>query len=270
MSFFQVDDDLTSNHKVLALIEGEGFGRAGDAIALWTLAGSLCRKAGKDGVVTSGDAVRLTLDRGSALKAAALLVKYQLWHAPGHHCEACPQPTDGAWIFHQWFQFKYGTGAAERVKNEKARELRDPAVIEAVWVRDTDAAGVARCRYCAAVVVRPSKGKGGDRRSKQIGWLDHVDPRKATGPKNLVVSCQTCNQAKGAQTPEQAGMTLLPAPINTGINTPINPATDREPTDEVSPTGTRGGGDGVGPGMGQGRGGADPVDPLIDPTGGAS
>lgn len=263
--FFQVDDDYQSNHKVLALIEGETWGRAGAAVGLWTLAGSLCRKAGTDGVVTVGKAARLTGDRPGATRSAALLVKYELWHASGHTCEACPQPPDGAWIFHQWFQFRYGTGAAERVQAEKRRELRPGAIVESVWARDTDSNGVARCRYCATVVDRPSKGKGGDRRSKNIAWLDHVDPFKAIGASNIVVSCQSCNQTKAQRTPEQADMILLPPPINDGIN----PGSIGRPTEEVLPRGTRVGGVGVGAGIGVGsglgRGGPAPVVPMVDP-----
>lgn len=266
MSFFQVDDDFTSNHKVLALIEGEGFARAGDAIALWTLAGSSCRKSGTDGVVTAGAAARLTLDRGGATKAAALLVKYRLWHTAGHGCEACPQPPEGAWIFHQWFQFRYGTGDAERVAKDKLAERRNPAVIEAVWARDTHQDGQARCRYCSTVVHRPASGKGGDRRSKTIGHLDHVDPHKAMGPTNIVVACEACNKAKAARTPEAAGMTLLPPPTNTQTNpgtNPIDPPTNPGPIGDVGPTRAPAwGGAGVGPGLG--RGGAVPIVPSVD------
>lgn len=275
MSFFQVDDDLVSNHKTRALIEGEGFARAALAGYLWTLTGSLARKSGTDGVVTLGAATSVTLDRAAAKRGAALLVKYRFWHAPGHDCEACPQPPEGAWVFHQWFQFRYGTGAAERVKSDKVAELRNVAIIEAVWARDTDADGVARCRYCARAVRRPSSGKGGDRRSKDIGHLDHVDPTKAIGATNIVVACQDCNQTKAAKTPEQAGMTLLPAPINTQINTQINAAINPGPTAEVSPAGARvhGGAGGAGVGPGSGRGGAVPIVPGIDRpwvTGGAA
>lgn len=267
MSFFQVDDDYSSNHKVLALIEGEGFGRAGDAIALWTLAGSLCRKAGTDGVVTPGNVARLTLDRSAGTKAAALLVKYRLWHAAGHGCEACPQPPDGAWVFHQWFQFRYGTGGAERVARDKASERKNAAIVEAVWARDTGPDGVARCRYCATVVHRPSSGKGGDRRSKLIGHLDHVDPGRAVGATNIVVACGPCNQEKAARTPEAAGMTLLPPPINQQINpetNPIDPATNPGPSLEVGPPRAHARGGAGGAGAGPGRGGAVPAVPGID------
>lgn len=45
--------------------------------------------------------------------------------------------------------------------------------------------------------------------------FDHVIPKSQGGRtnwKNIVTACVPCNQAKGAQTPEQAGMTLLKEP----------------------------------------------------------
>ena len=61
-----------------------------------------------------------------------------------------------------------------------------------------------RCQYC------------GER--KPIGELtyDHVVPRRAGGRTewtNIVTACQPCNLAKGARTPEQAGMHLRTRPV---------------------------------------------------------
>lgn len=236
MAFFQVDDKFASNHKVRAMIEGEGFAKASAGVALWTLSGSLARLSGFDGVITLGNATSVTLDRSAARRAAEMLVRYGLWHAPGHECEACPQPPDGAWVFHQWFQFNYGTGTAERAKTAKGKELRTPEVVEAVWARDTDGAGQAHCRYCGRKVRRPSKAHGGDRRSAAVGQLDHVDPTKAIGASNIVVACPPCNQQKAQRTPEAAGMTLRPPPqIKTADQDEIKPPINPGSTTEVSP-----------------------------------
>jgi 5-methylcytosine-specific restriction endonuclease McrA len=276
VSFFQVDDNLFSNHKTRALIETEGFAKAAVAGYLWTLAGSFSRKSGTDGVITLGAATSLTLDRNAAKRGAALLVKYRLWHAAGHSCEACPQPPEGAWVFHQWFQFRYGAADAERIANDKRAERKNPVIIEAVWARDTHPDGLARCRYCAKVVQRPTPGRGGDRRSNVIGHLDHIDPTKAIGPTNIVIACGECNQTKAAKTPEQAGMTLLPAPTNPQTNpatNPIDAAINPGSSGEVGPTRARGGAGAGGAGVGPGRGGAVPTVPQIDrpwATGGAS
>lgn len=55
------------------------------------------------------------------------------------------------------------------------------------------------CRYCGALCDRPT--------------LDHVEPKSRGGshdPDNLVTACGPCNSRKGARTPEEAGMRLLP------------------------------------------------------------
>lgn len=259
MSFFQVDDGFHSNPKVMAMLERAGFDRASKAISVWLLSGSLARDSGLDGVITLGQVARETMTNpAAARKAVATLVEYGLWHAAGHDCDRCPQPPEGAYVFHQWFQFGYSPGDAERTKRDKTKELRDPAVTEAVWARDTDNTGTAHCRYCSKPVRRPDAGKGGDRRSKDIGWLDHVDPTKAIGPTNIVVSCQECNQTKAQRTPEQAGMTLQPPPTDqSGNQSAINTGSIPElcpPRARVrSARGTRAG-VGIGEGLGKGSG----------------
>lgn len=269
MSFFQVDDAFYSNRKVRRMVEDEGFTKAAVAVALWTLTGSLARQAGFDGEITLGAATSVTLDRLAARKGAALLVTYGLWHAPGHDCEVCPQPAEGSWVFHQWFQFNYGTGEQERVKRAKLRELKTPAVTEPVWARDRGADGKHRCRYCGKVVHRPSQQKGGDRRSKDIATLDHVDPTKALGSSNIVVACWDCNRRKAQRTPEQAEMTLLPPPLRAVADqSEINPAINPESIREVCPPRARGrararaGAGGVGDGevVGVGPGSQPPID----------
>lgn len=50
--------------------------------------------------------------------------------------------------------------------------------------------------------------------SKEVTF-DHVVPQVAGGPTdftNLLVACKSCNQLKGARTPQQAGMALLKNP----------------------------------------------------------
>lgn len=255
--FFQIDDQLHLNRKVTSMIDEEGPAKAGPAMMLWTLAGSLCRSSFVDGVVTAGNAARLLADRNAAKRAAGLLVKYGLWHAPGHDCPVCPEVDEGTWLFHQWFQFNYGTGEAERTAIAKRKELRTPGIVEAVWARDTAEDG-PRCRYCSKKAKRPEKGKGGNRRGADVGHLDHVDPTQAIGAANIVVACAECNQTKGQRTPEQAGMTLQPPPGSTtgsiGDQYGIN-------TDTVPPAGARVGAGlarvGRGSGLGSGLGSAD-------------
>lgn len=69
----------------------------------------------------------------------------------------------------------------------------------AVYQRDGHA-----CRYCG--------------RANNLS-IDHVIPRSQGGiheSENLVVACRSCNSKKGGRTPEQARMTLRPAPERAG------------------------------------------------------
>ena len=68
-----------------------------------------------------------------------------------------------------------------------------------VYLRDH-----GRCQYCNVYVER---GKA---------TYDHVVPRSQGGKtvwKNMVIACWSCNQHKGARTPEQADMRLRTKPI---------------------------------------------------------
>jgi 5-methylcytosine-specific restriction endonuclease McrA len=61
-----------------------------------------------------------------------------------------------------------------------------------------------RCQYC------------GDRKPIAELTYDHVVPRRDGGRTewtNIVTACQDCNLAKGARTPEQAGMHLRTPPV---------------------------------------------------------
>ncbi|QIK83097.1 HNH endonuclease [Sanguibacter sp. HDW7] len=277
MAFFQVDDDFPTNHKIERMIEDESAARAAPAIMLWVLAGASSRKQGTDGATTAKRATRLMGgDAALARAAAKLLVKHGLWHAPKHGCEKCPDTPAASWVFHDWKQFGYAPGASERIQKDKQKELRRPEIVEAVWARDTDAHGVARCRYCSMRVEKPARGShGGKRRGDAVGQLDHVDPTKAIGPTNIVVACPDCNRTKGQRTPEQAGMTLKPppqradVPAGQGASDQVNDqvAIKTGSSSEVSPTRARpragAGGVLVGSGLGSpGVAGAAPVVPV--------
>lgn len=203
MPFFMVDDQLQVNRKVHALIEVEGPDKGPQAIGLWTLAGSISQAKGSDGVVTTGDLVRLILDRSKALKMAALLVKHAFWHTTGHDCDKCPPVEAGSFLFHDWFAMGYDPGWKVIETRARRKELKSTDITDAVWARDK-----SMCRYCGRKVTR------GDKKSAYRPSLDHVIPGLARGVTNLVVACMPCNQKKGQRTPEQAGMTLLPPPVD--------------------------------------------------------
>lgn len=209
LPFFQVDDQLPANRKVRQLVETalEGHIEGMAAGFLWTLAGAQCQSVGTDGIVSRADLVRLVLNAELADRLAALLVDTGLWHRPGHDCDRCPPVAEGTYLFHDWFAMRYTPADQVRVNRVKRQELKDPALIAQVWARDClDPAdpAIGGCRYCRATVKRK------DTRSEKRPHLDHVDPRKAAGIRNVVLACQECNQKKGNRTPQEAGMTLLP------------------------------------------------------------
>ena len=211
MPFFQVDDQLPVNHKVRTLVESALDGHIEGMAAgfLWTLAGAQCQSTGTDGVVSRADLVRIALNPEIADRLAALLVDVGLWHRTGHHCDRCPPVQAGTYLFHDWFDLKYTPAQQVRTNRRKRQELKDPQLIAQVWARDClDPADptLGGCRYCGASVKRK------DTKSAKRPHLDHVDPRKTAGIRNVVLACHECNQRKGNRTPREAGMTLLPPP----------------------------------------------------------
>lgn len=213
MPFFQGDDQFAQNRKtrqlVAPVLDGHLDGPA--AICLWFLAGTDCQNAGTDGVIARVDMVRLLPNVAVVDHLANLLVDVGLWHRPGHDCERCPAVKDGTFLFHDWFDMKYTPAAQVRVNRSKRQELKDPELIAQVWARDcVDPANpnTGSCRYCRVVVKRKDNRSEMDKRPH----LDHVDPRKAIGIRNVVLACGKCNQKKGNRTPREAGMTLLPPP----------------------------------------------------------
>lgn len=213
MSFFQVDDNLNSSRKTRALVESALEGRLEGvaAMGLWAMAGADCQRPGNigDGVVKRVDLIRLLLNAPLVDQLAAMLVEIGFWHAPGHECPRCPPVAEGTFLYHDWFAIGYDTAEQMRVNSSKRKELKDSEVIARVWARDCidpKAPTIGRCRYCRVELKRA------DRKSERRWHLDHVDPNKAFGPRNIALSCHTCNQKKGNRTPSEAGMTLLPPP----------------------------------------------------------
>jgi len=153
------------------------------------------------------------------------LVKAKLLHGRLNRC-ACrggrPWPPEAIYLAHDFLVYN-----PSRFENDVARaqrrELRDPALREAVYERDR-----CMCRYCGVAVNR------NDRKSASGGVLDHVDPTTAAGADNLVVACRGCNSRKQKRTPSQAAMTLLPPPGTIAL-----PVADRTATRNRSATGSR-------------------------------
>lgn len=225
--FFQIDDQFHVNQKAKALARKALMNdiRGLAALGLWTTAGSMCQATLTDGITTVEDLVSITLNHGVAIELADLLVSAGLWHTAGHSCERCPKVKEGIYLYHDWFALGYDTAAQVKTTRGKRKELKDPTVIAAVWARDCidDPANpaVGLCRYCQTEVRRQ------DRKSDIRPEMDHVVPNLYCGPSNIVLSCLACNRKKGARTPEQAGMTLHPAPRSqepAGASETISPA----------------------------------------------
>lgn len=221
MPFFQVDDQLQVNPKATALFEpvihGDITGAA--ALGLWTMAGSVAQAAGTDGLISETQLFKILLNREAVTVLADVLIENSLWHGPGHDCTDCPEVPAGHYTFHQWFQFGYDTGEDNRLDRAKKKELKSESIAAAAWARDsTDGTGKeAQCRYCGDLVKRADR-KGPKRPEK-----DHVDPGLAIGAENIVICCAECNRQKGKRTPEQAGLTLRPAPARVNRTAEVEP-----------------------------------------------
>ncbi len=212
------------------------------AVGLWVLTGAAVQARLTDGRISRPDLIRIVLNPALADQLARSLVSAKLWHGRGHDCPRCPQPVcgdyEGDWIFHDWKDLGYDSATQVKTTRAKRRELKDPALINAVWQRDCTAPqkpGTGRCRYCGVEVHRQTRV--GD----LTPTLDHVDPSLAIGIRNVVLACKLCNSKKGNRTPAQAGLTLLPAPAHSPASTSDRPAPGPDPgpnlVDQWSSTG---------------------------------
>lgn len=150
--------------------------------AAWRLfVSAAARLANENGRFHAAPASIATLCQGDAEVALAELVAVQLVRVEGAGDGRVG--FVGSWRTHRYFDVW-------------TRGAWDKALYPEVYRRDGPT-----CRYCG------SSGK-----PMQV---DHVVPRCLGGSDelvNLVVACRQCNARKGGRTPEQARMTLRPAP----------------------------------------------------------
>lgn len=243
MPYWMLDDQAPQKGKIKSLtapilLSGDIEGLA--ALGMWALAGATSQAAGSDGLVSLADLVSCVPDRVIAERLAHRLVDAELFHPQGHDCPRCEQVPEHAWRFHDWWDLRYKRSADLKVAQAKSKENKRPEIVNAVWLRDCiDPATpvrrmTAHCRYCGTLTKRSDHTPAGPQ-------LDHIDPRRADGVRNLVVSCGPCNRTKGSRTPEEADMTLRPAPARPhappvpAAETPISPDTTPALADAVSP-----------------------------------
>lgn len=211
--FFQVDDQFQVNPKAVALARAamteDITGLA--SLGVWALMGSHCQAALTDGVVSFVEIVAKTLNPTISQQLADRLVAAGLWHAPGHSCERCPAVAVDTFLFHDWFALGYDRGADVKVKRDKAKELKDRKLINSVWARDCldpSNPNIGACRYCSKKLHKK------DTRGADGPEMDHIDPNKAVGVRNVVLACGSCNRKKAGKAPEAAGLVLQPAPAH--------------------------------------------------------
>ena len=200
MPWGRYDDKIRGNPKLRAV----GKPVRGGLMMIW----GYCAEQRSDGWVprdvVEAELTPAELRRALTVKAngrAALLHAYD-----GEPCDCLQglswsQEMAGFWV-HDWLEHN-PSKAENTVHRAKGRELKDADLRYAAKMRDGNA-----CRYCG--VVRPWN----DNRSRLALEIDHVNPTIAAGVGNLVVACKSCNSAKkDALTPEAAGLTMLPPPV---------------------------------------------------------
>lgn len=107
MPWFKIDDKAHSHPK---------FMRAGNAaLGLWLRCGSYSAQHLTEGIVP-GVIAQLY---GTAPQAAKL-VKTGLWHQHGHDCPRCPQPGDGDYVIHDFFEGGRNTTRAQYEANKQS------------------------------------------------------------------------------------------------------------------------------------------------------
>ena len=186
MSWAKLDDRFHGNPKVMA-----AWTQSPAAIGLYVMGITYCAQHETDGHIDVGF-VRLLLPKPRDFKVLPkVLTDVGLW-----------TEEDGGWHVKAFLEFNPSReeNATRRDWDRKRKTLyRDQELIDAIRKRDRD-----RCRYCSVKV------NWKDRRGATGGTYDHVQPRGENTYDNVVVACKACNSAKGARTPDEARMPLLP------------------------------------------------------------
>lgn len=191
MTWTKLDDQLHSHPKVQ-----KAWQESRASIGLHMLALSHAGAYLTDGHVSEAFVRAQLPAAGERRRAVGVLVDSGLWERNG----------DG-WVIHDFLDFNLSAAEVKGKRDwdvsRKALE-RDHDLIAAIKERDND-----HCRYCGNAVSWKN------RRGPHGGTYDHVHPRGPNTLENVVVACRACNMAKGARTPDEAGLKLL-APVLPG------------------------------------------------------
>ncbi|WP_410676688.1 HNH endonuclease [Amycolatopsis sp. cmx-4-68] len=203
MSWGKLDDKAYANPKLRAV----GKAVRGAIQMVW----GFCSLAGTDGWVPDwvieNEFTKAELKIATTEKANG---RAPLLHRFGDECsclhavaaEKWTAELGGLWV-HDWLPHN-PSKAENTVHKAKGRELQDKDLRYLIQRRDGNS-----CRYCGVIVPWQ------DKKSPRALTIDHVNPTLAAGAANLVIACTTCNSSKkDAITPEAAGLTLLPPPVD--------------------------------------------------------
>ena len=187
MSWVKIDDQFTDNPKIAVLSD----------VAFRAYVSSICYASRNltDGVVP----MRKAKEFAGRVRIIQELIP-GLWE---------PLP-DGSLAIHDYLKYNPTRDqvlAEREIAKRRFAMNANPELARIVRARDGDS-----CRYCGTVI------NWADRKSPLGGTYDHVVPMIQGGPEtieNLVSCCRRCNNRKGARSPEQAGMVLLPTPNQT-------------------------------------------------------
>lgn len=111
MPWFKVDDTAHAHPKLL---------RAGNpAVGLWMRAGAYAAQH-----LTEGTVPGVVAQLYGTAPQARKLVAAGLWHAAGHSCPRCPQPSSGDYVMHDFLVYNPTKSAVEKDRERAADRQR--------------------------------------------------------------------------------------------------------------------------------------------------
>lgn len=209
MAYFLTGDEFADDPAWEVLAEG----KAPLVDALQASFQRLCAKTAHmkdDGYLTAKTAQRYATNRRVlALLTTSVLGRSPKLHNRGDECECL---GDDPWIdgfdyrIHKFLKRNPSRKEQDRRQAQK-KDLENVALKHLVWVRDGGC-----CRYCRSGILNKKSGRCRDLR--KVLNFDHEDPDQPAGPhgENFLTACKRCNTHKGARTPAEADMVVLPVP----------------------------------------------------------
>lgn len=114
-TYIKVNDALPEHRKIVAA--------GGDAAWLHVCALAYSSRNLTDGRIPAGVVPRLS-DRKQPAKLAKKLTEVRLWHAAGHDCKRCPQPSSDEYVIHDYLIHQRSAEHVEAIKKKRAEAGR--------------------------------------------------------------------------------------------------------------------------------------------------